>query len=257
MEEKFADLLEVFEQYNNAQPIDDKYMQESTPTLLNDNKEKLEDVVDNKTTKQDKEADFLEKLSKIDIDIPQNTVISEELITPENIDEIILLQEKYKETTGKSTLNRDDLVKLNTTSKIFDEESLEEYLEKGHFEDVIKTSEYVSEIMPNFEYSDTTRGKLIKEEIDLLLEASITGQDVGDLSVPTLKSVTDGIETIEVGDVFEVEGEDKIYLKTADGETQQLDISKEAYNKLFPPLERYMSSQGESGDCYLVSTLNN
>ena len=111
--------------------------------------------------------------------------------------------------------------------------------------------------MPDFEYTDTIRGKLIKEEIDILLEASITGQDASDLAVPTLSSIKDGLESMRVGDVFEVEGEDKIYLKTADGETQQLNISKDAYNDLFPPLQRYMSSQGETGDCYLVSSLNN
>ena len=209
------------------------------------------------SVKEDADADFLIKLSQLEFDMHPRAVIEQNLITPENIDEIILLQDEMKEITGSSSLRRKDLNTLNATTKIFDADTINEHLKKGTINDLFKTSEYVGEIMPNFEHEDTVRGNLIKEEIDLLLEASATGKDVGDLAVPTLTSLDEAADTIALGGVFEVEGDDKIYFKTASGETQQLDISKDAYNKLFPTLQRYMSNQGNTGDCYLVSTLNN
>ena len=37
---------------------------------------------------------------------------------------------------------------------------------------------------------------------------------------------------------------------------QPLNISAKAYLELFPPVERYATMQNQSGDCYLVSTVD-
>lgn len=100
------------------------------------------------------------------------------------------------------------------------------------------------------------QGKLVSADIAMLYEANITGVDVNDLMVPTVTDVNTGLETANIGDVFEVDGDEYIYMKTNDGSCTQLKISKSTYCRLFPPVDRYASGQGGSGDCYLVSSLN-
>lgn len=63
------------------------------------------------------------------------------------------------------------------------------------------------------------------------------------------------IANVELGEVFVFN--DKLCIKTDSGTGwETLNISKEKYCELFPPVERYASKQGQSGDCYLVSALN-
>ena len=77
-----------------------------------------------------------------------------------------------------------------------------------------------------------------------------------DRYVPTVKDTTTGLEKVQTGDAFEVEGEKNIYVKDSNGEAHQLKVSKEMFNELFPPAERFAGVQGAAGDCYLLSTLN-
>ena len=115
-------------------------------------------------------------------------------------------------------------------------------------------------------------GKLSQEVIDdvvKLYEASESGIKPIDMFVPTFKNTTEAVMggndsvlfegsylDIKVGDVFQVEGEEFIRIKTSDTESIQLNISKETYFKLFPPVERYATTQNAIGNCWEVSGIN-
>ena len=117
-----------------------------------------------------------------------------------------------------------------------------------------------------------SNGKLSQEIVDdvvKLYEASELGIEPIEIFVPTFKNVDEtvlgGNETIsfnntykdiKIGDVFQVEGEEFIRIKTSDTESIQLNISKETYFKLFPPVERYGSTQNNIGNCWEVSGIN-
>lgn len=95
-----------------------------------------------------------------------------------------------------------------------------------------------------------------EKDLDLMYDANIKGQDIKEAFVPTLKSTAEGIKNRETGDVFGVEGEEKIYIKTSENDVKQLGLSQKTYLKLFPPLERFAIYQGEAGNCYMLSTLD-
>ncbi len=103
---------------------------------------------------------------------------------------------------------------------------------------------------------DSAQGKLVAQDIDMYYKALTEGINVKDLMVPSAKSIDAGLSSAKIGDVFEVEGSNHIFIKTGDCKYTELNMSKEAYCKLFPPLDRYTSGQQNSGDCYLVSSLN-
>ena len=73
---------------------------------------------------------------------------------------------------------------------------------------------------------------------------------------PTFASQKEANKNVEVGDVFKVEGEDNIYVKYNGKESEQLKMDRETYMELFPPISRFASSQGHTGDCYLLSSIN-
>jgi hypothetical protein len=95
-----------------------------------------------------------------------------------------------------------------------------------------------------------------ENDLDMLYDAHINNKDIKETFVPTLKSGEEGIKDRNIGDVFGIEGCDKIFIKTKDSECKQLDISRNTYLKLFPPLERFAIYQGDAGNCYMLSTLD-
>jgi len=102
------------------------------------------------------------------------------------------------------------------------------------------------------------QGKLVAADIEMMYEAVTKGINVNDLMVPSYKSVNEGVKNVKFGDVFEVisaDGKNELYYRTENG-YEKLNISKETYCKLFPPIDRYSSGQQYSGDCYLISSLN-
>lgn len=152
----------------------------------------------------------------------------------------------------------DNINGLNCILNCLPKETVEEYIESEDFSTILDITTHISSILPNgFKDNGTTRSELLKDEISQFINATLNGQNPEDVAVPTVDSISAGLNNCKIGDVFEVEDENKIYIKTNDNEYQQLDISKDAYNKLFPPIQKYMSSQGNIGDCYLVSSLNN
>lgn len=101
-------------------------------------------------------------------------------------------------------------------------------------------------------------GKMCKglaEDLQMMYSADKAGKNINDVYVPTVKSQAEGTKNARIGDVFQVENEKKIFVKTDDKKSKQLDMDKEMFCKLFPPAERFSTKQQSIGDCYLVSTL--
>ena len=61
-------------------------------------------------------------------------------------------------------------------------------------------------------------------------------------------------EALNPGDICKLDN-GKIGIRLEDGSIQELNISEEALNRLFPPDSAMIFNQGHAGDCYLVSTL--
>ena len=95
----------------------------------------------------------------------------------------------------------------------------------------------------------------LANDLDMVYEARRSGKNVADVYVPNVKSVEDGNNQTKIGDVFKVENQDKIYIKTDDNSSKQLDMDKETFIKLFPPAKRFTTQQQSIGDCYLVTSL--
>jgi hypothetical protein len=96
----------------------------------------------------------------------------------------------------------------------------------------------------------------LEKDIDTIYYAKADGVDVNERYVPRRNSKEEGLENSEIGDVFEVEGENNIYIKNKNGEAEQLKLDKETFIELFPIGERFATSQGGAGDCYYLSAIN-
>lgn len=110
----------------------------------------------------------------------------------------------------------------------------------------------VSHLCSHGQMSDLAKG-----DIDIYFD-KVKGQNmsVEDAFVPQHKTQAEGQKAVNPGDVFRVEGQEKIYIKSGDDYSRQLDMDAKTYIKLFPPVERYSSTQGYAGDCYLLSSIN-
>ncbi len=76
-----------------------------------------------------------------------------------------------------------------------------------------------------------------------------------DAFIPKVQQDSEGINKVNIGDVFKIEGEDGIRIKSSDTESVLLNISEETYYKLFPPVERYATSQQVLGNCYCIENM--
>ncbi len=77
-----------------------------------------------------------------------------------------------------------------------------------------------------------------------------------DAFIPKFATGQKAVNNANVGDVFFVNDTNCLCIKTSDGKIQPLNISAKAYLELFPPVERFATMQNQSGDCYLVSTID-
>ena len=97
---------------------------------------------------------------------------------------------------------------------------------------------------------------MVKNDIDIYYDkVKGDGMSIKDAFVPLHTSQAEGQDATPVGDVFRVEGQDKIFIKSGDDSSKQLDMDADTYLKLYPPVSRYASSQGKTGDCYLLSSV--
>ena len=96
---------------------------------------------------------------------------------------------------------------------------------------------------------------LISQDVDFAYLAYKQGLSLKDYIVPTYDSI-DKTSGLKPGQVFEISGEKNIYIKNEDGTGYRLNIDKDTYYKLFPPVERYASTQGLIGNCWQITGFN-
>jgi len=94
----------------------------------------------------------------------------------------------------------------------------------------------------------------LMNDIDFM-QSGINGSNWLDKYVPEYKSDLEGISKSKIGDAFVVEGEQFIRIKTRDDKSDTVKLTKETYAKLFPPVERFLTTQGIMGNCYCIETL--
>ena len=120
--------------------------------------------------------------------------------------------------------------------------------------ELIKSGDIEPDTLSNYWETGKMNDNLAKD-LDMVYEARKAGKNVADVYVPNVKTQAEGTKSAKVGDVFKVENQDKIYVKTDKNESRQLDMDKDMFIKLFPPAKRFTTQQQSIGDCYLVSTL--
>lgn len=96
----------------------------------------------------------------------------------------------------------------------------------------------------------------VVEDIDKLYSAYINGIEPIDEFVPTFQNKEDALSSLKIGDVYELDGEENIFLIDKNGLPIQLKIDKETYFELFPPIERYAATQNDIGNCWEVTAFN-
>ncbi len=96
----------------------------------------------------------------------------------------------------------------------------------------------------------------MEKDIVMIYEAKADGVDVNDRYVPIRANKEEALSKSEVGDVFAVDGEEKVFIKNKDGEAEQLKMDRDMYLSLFPAAERFASAQNKAGDCYYLSAVN-
>lgn len=109
----------------------------------------------------------------------------------------------------------------------------------------------------------------VTDDIVKLYDAYISGLDPKEAFIPTFKNEKEALsggnesvlfdgshKELKKGDVFQVEGEDFIRIKTNENQSKLLNISKDTYFELFPPIERYASTQNDIGNCWELTGIN-
>ena len=102
-------------------------------------------------------------------------------------------------------------------------------------------------------------GNITKEVYDDLTKLNYACDNnipLEDVFAKRYNDVIAGCENSEVGDVFR-DATGRLYIKDAKGQAVQLRMSAQKYLELFPPIQRFTSVQGQIGDCYLVSSIDN
>lgn len=92
-------------------------------------------------------------------------------------------------------------------------------------------------------------------DLDKLYQSFVDGTSVKDIFVPEFESEDGAVKTLNTGDVCRLEGKSNIHIKMEDNSLKELFISPETFLDLFPPVERYICSQSDIGDCFLLSSL--
>lgn len=103
--------------------------------------------------------------------------------------------------------------------------------------------------------SESKINPLIADDVRLFYEAYLNHIPPEDVLVPTYKSLGKSAD-VQVGNVFEVKGEKNIYIKNKDGTSTRLDMDKATYCKLFPPIERFSTTQNAIGNCWQINGFN-
>ena len=108
--------------------------------------------------------------------------------------------------------------------------------------------------------SITMNSKLNKnaeDDLERLYFAYINNLDVKEAFIPDYEDKNSALDMLNTGDVCTIEGEKNIRIKTSDTKLNRIWLSKDAYFKLCPPVERFAFIQSDDmGDCYFISTID-
>ncbi len=96
----------------------------------------------------------------------------------------------------------------------------------------------------------------IKSDIDKLFECYRNGKNVADAFVTSFKTKESALMALSVGDICQIEDEDRISIKKSDTEIEKLFISKKTYLELFPPVERFLYTQSKQQNCYFIAVFD-
>ncbi len=109
----------------------------------------------------------------------------------------------------------------------------------------------IMKIPPNSKVSDN-----VAKDLDKLYKCYAESLNISDEFVPEFKSEKMAKNNLQIGDVCVINGEKNIRIKMKDNSLKELYLSKENYMKLFPPVERFIYSQGKLGHCFLLASIN-
>lgn len=98
----------------------------------------------------------------------------------------------------------------------------------------------------------STFTKEFLHEVEVMANAVKNGIKPIDAFIPKFKTVAEASANRKSGEVFSVEGTNDIYYVSSKG-AQKLDMDRDMYFKLFPPLESAVTRQGAIGNCYFVT----
>lgn len=98
----------------------------------------------------------------------------------------------------------------------------------------------------------STFSKQFLEDVATMARAVRSGIKPVDAFVPKFKSIAEASANRKVGETFSIEGTNDVYYVSSKG-AQKLDMDRDMYFNLFPPLKSAVTQQGQMGDCYFVS----
>ena len=96
----------------------------------------------------------------------------------------------------------------------------------------------------------------IISDIDTLYQSYVDGVNPIDAFVPIVQSDEEAKEKLNIGDVYQVKDSDKASIIGINGKIIPLDISREKYYELFPPVQRFATTQNLIGNCWELSPIN-
>lgn len=94
--------------------------------------------------------------------------------------------------------------------------------------------------------------KNLLEDIKKMAEAVRNGVEPIDAFVPKLNTLNEAANNKKIGEVFSLKNTNDVYVMDKNGPVK-LDMDRDAFFKMFPPLESHATSQGQMGDCWFVS----
>ncbi len=157
--------------------------------------------------------------------------------------------DKIKPTTKKKLENNLNLLLTRLQSSNLDSSNLDMIVRL--IEDKKLSLGLIRSINEHFEVS-----RNVSSDLDKLYEAYIERKSVEDVFVPKFENIEAAKDSIETGDVCQIADDENISVKTPDGKIKKLFITPETYLELFPPVERFIVSQNNLGDCYILSSIN-
>lgn len=95
----------------------------------------------------------------------------------------------------------------------------------------------------------------ITADIDKLYQAYSDDKKTIDVFIPVLKSDEEAKSKLSVGDVYQIENEQNASIIGRNGYPTKLNMSREMCYDLFPPVQRFTTTQNLIGNCWEISIL--